>query len=485
MIQFFPDVKTFVQIGSFAIAWYAILIVGGAYIAYMISRHNLRKAGYEDEDVDNIFIGVLGFGIVGARLWYVLFYNLSGYLQDPISIIMVRDGGLAIQGGLFFGAAFGYYYVKKRNISFMHWLDAILPNVLIAQAIGRWGNFMNQEAYGYAVPESFFNGFPSFIKDMMYINGQYHLPTFLFESVLNVVGWVLIVLVLKRFSKLKRGDLSFAYLMWYGVVRFWVEGFRTDSLMFMGIRTAQFVSLVFIAVGIFGYLGGFKRFIKRSKPLLLLDFDGTVMDTQALIVETFKEVFRRHKPDFELTDDILYSFIGPTLYDSFGRYFDADRVEALVAEYRELNMELHEKYVTAMPYAKEVLTELKEQGYTLGLVSSKIREPIVYALDMVGMTDLFAIIYGVHEYDKHKPDPEGILKAVKELGYDQSQLIYIGDTPTDIEAGHNAGAYTIGYLFDPMREKQLRDANPNKVISDWRELTEILKEDHEWTYNLI
>ncbi|AMC92542.1 prolipoprotein diacylglyceryl transferase [Erysipelothrix larvae] len=485
MIQFFPDMKTFVQIGSLSIAWYAVLIVTGAYIAYLISRYNIRKAGYDEEILDNVFIGVMFFGIVGARLWYVLFYNLPNYLSNPIEILMTRDGGLAIQGGLVLGSGFAYYYLKKKGIAFLHWADMIVPNVLLAQALGRWGNFMNQEAYGTVVSESFFNFFPEFIKNGMFINGQYRMPTFFMESSLNVLGWILIVLVLKRFSKPKRGDLVFAYLMWYGVVRFWVEGFRTDSLYFMGIRTAQATSLVFIAVGIFGTFGGFRRFTKRSKPLLLLDFDGTVMDTQALILETFKTVFKERKPDLELTEQDYYSFIGPTLWDSFGLYFEQDEVEEVVAYYRMLNMKLHKEYVKPMDHAIEVLQKLKDEGYTLGIVSSKLKEPIDYALELTNMTHLFDLVYGLHEYEKHKPDPDGILKAARELCADQSQLIYIGDTPTDIVAGRRAGAFTIGYLFDEKREAALRVEEPNRLISDWNELLEILKEDHEWTYNMM
>ena len=114
-----------------------------------------------------------------------------------------------------------------------------------------------------------------------------------------------------------------------------------------------------------------------------------------------------------------------------------------------------------------------------------MRAPIDYALELTNMSHLFDFVYGFDDYENAKPDPEGIIKALDRGFYDRSQSIYIGDTPSDIEAGRRAGSFTIGYIFDKNREQALRDSKPNAMISDWNELIAILEGDHEWTYNLI
>lgn len=484
-MEFFPDLQTFIRIGSLDIAWYAVLIMSGAYIAYAVSAKSLKKAGYNIADIENLFFGALITGFAGARLWYVLFYDLATSLKDPISIFMIRDGGLAIHGGLFAGVSFGYWYAKKKNLNFWHMADMIVPNILIAQAIGRWGNFMNQEAYGGIVSESFYNYFPAFIKNIMFINGEYRMPTFFFESVANIIGWLLIYFVVRKLSTRKRGDMVYAYLMWYGVTRYFIEGMRTDSLTFFHFRIAQLISLGFLFVGVLGYVGFFRRFRKPSKPVILFDFDGTLMDTEGAIKEAYRQVFRNNKPDYVLSEDDLNSFIGPSLVHSFGRFFDEDLIEDLITEYRTINHELHVSMVKPIDHAIEVLGTLKEQGYTLGLVSNKARGALEVGLQQWNMNLYFDVILGVDEFETPKPDPKGINDALELLGAQRANSIYVGDAVSDIVAGQRAGSFTIGFVFDKMREQALVEAGPNRVIHDLREILEIVGEDHEWTTDMM
>lgn len=484
-MEFFPDLQTFIRIGSLDIAWYAVLIMSGAYLAYAVSAKSLKKAGYNIADIENLFFGALITGFAGARLWYVLFYDLASSLKDPISIFMIRDGGLAIHGGLFAGVGFGYWYAKKKNLNFWHMADMIVPNILIAQAIGRWGNFMNQEAYGGIVSESFYNYFPAFIKNIMFINGEYRMPTFFFESVANIIGWLLIYFVVRKLSTRKRGDMVYAYLMWYGVTRYFIEGMRTDSLTFFHFRIAQLISLGFLFVGVLGYVGFFRRFRKPSKPVILFDFDGTLMDTEGAIKEAYRQVFRNNKPDYVLSEDDLNSFIGPSLVHSFGRFFDEDLIEDLITEYRTINHELHVPMVKPIDHAIEVLETLKEQGYTLGLVSNKARGALEVGLQQWNMNSYFDVILGVDEFETPKPDPKGINDALELLGAQRANSIYVGDAVSDIVAGQRAGSFTIGFVFDKMREQALVEAGPNRVIHDLREILEIVGEDHEWTTDMM
>lgn len=484
-MEFFPDLQTFIRIGSLDIAWYAVLIMSGAYIAYAVSAKSLKKAGYNIADIENLFFGALITGFAGARLWYVLFYDLATSLKDPISIFMIRDGGLAIHGGLFAGVSFGYWYAKKKNLNFWHMADMIVPNILIAQAIGRWGNFMNQEAYGGIVSESFYNYFPAFIKNIMFINGEYRMPTFFFESVANIIGWLLIYFVVRKLSTRKRGDMVYAYLMWYGVTRYFIEGMRTDSLTFFHFRIAQLISLGFLFVGVLGYVGFFRRFRKPSKPVILFDFDGTLMDSEGAIKEAYRQVFRNNKPDYVLSEDDLNSFIGPSLVHSFGRFFDEDLIEDLITEYRTINHELHVPMVKPIDHAIEVLETLKEQGYTLGLVSNKARGALEVGLQQWNMNLYFDVILGVDEFETPKPDPKGINDALELLGAQRANSIYVGDAVSDIVAGQRAGSFTIGFVFDKIREQALVEAGPNRVIHDLREILEIVGEDNEWTTDMM
>lgn len=486
MIKFFPSTKIFIEIGPIQIAWYAILILIGAYLTYYISERNLKKVGYKQEDIETLFFGSLITGFLGARIWYVLFSDLGSYLQNPLKIFAIWEGGLAIQGGLIAGVLFGYFFAKKKNFNFWQWSDLIVPNILLAQAIGRWGNFMNQEAYGRAVSESFYRFFPSWFKNMMFIQGEYVHPTFFYESVGNIIGWVLIVLVLKRFSKVKRGDLTFAYMMWYGMVRFFVEGLRTDSLMFMGLRMAQVISIVFVVVGLLGYLGVFRKFMSvGQKPVILFDFDGTLMDTETCIKETFVQVFDEYLPEKKLSDEELNSFIGPTLYDSFNRFFPEEQVKEIVTRYRVINYDLHEEHVFPMDGAIEVLDQLKAEGYRMGIVSSKLAASIKWPMDTFKMNDYFEVVLGHGDFEISKPHPSGIDKALEEMKASRDQLIYVGDRPTDIEAGARAGAFTIAYNFDNITDEDILDYKPNRTINDLRVILDILKEEHEWTRTMM
>ena len=254
-MTFFPDSKTFIQIGSFSIAWYAICIITGAVIAYKLGQYNFKKMGLNKEILSDYFYGLMLVGIIGARIWYVIFMWNEIYINNPIEVFMFRNGGLAIQGGIFAGLAFSWWYFKKYKIDFLVAGDAIMPGVLIAQAFGRWGNFFNQEAYGSVVSLKFLQSLhlPKFIIEGMYIQGRYYHPTFLYESIANIMGFIIIYFVIRKIQT-KQGEQFFSYFIWYGIIRFLIESLRTDSLYIMGLKTAQLVSIGFVISGIIGYL---------------------------------------------------------------------------------------------------------------------------------------------------------------------------------------------------------------------------------------
>ncbi len=257
-MTFFPNRQTFLQIGPLHIQWYAIFIIAGALLGFYLAVQQLKKVGVSKEMAEDFFIYALLIGIVGARVWYVVFMYQDLYAHRPFwDMFKIWEGGLAIQGGLIAAIAFGFYYFWKKKVPLMRTADAIMPCVLVAQSIGRWGNFMNQEAHGEAVGRQFLESLhlPNFIIEGMNINGVYYQPTFLYESLGDLLVFLILVLVVARIYT-RHGELFCGYFIGYGIVRIIVEGMRTDSLMLGPLRMAQVTSLVGIvaAVGVIFYL---------------------------------------------------------------------------------------------------------------------------------------------------------------------------------------------------------------------------------------
>ena len=232
------------------IYWYALIILFGMLMAFFIIEREAKKEKINKDFIDNLIFYSVIIGIIGARLYYVLF-NLNYYLENPAEIIMIHNGGLAIHGGLITGALFVIYYSKKKKENVIKIFDIISPAIILAQSIGRWGNFINKEAYGSVTSLSFLEKIhvPNFVIKNMYIEGNYYLPTFFFESILCFIGFI-ILMIIRRKKKDKIGLVSGIYLIFYGIIRFFIEHFRTDSLLLFNFKIAQIVSILFIVVGI-------------------------------------------------------------------------------------------------------------------------------------------------------------------------------------------------------------------------------------------
>lgn len=253
-MELFGNFDTFLKIGPIEIKMYAVMILIGAFLAYLLGQYRFKQLGYDKEILSDYLFVLLFVGIIGARIWYVTF-EFEHYIANPIEIFAVWHGGLAIQGGIFTGLIYSYWFFKKHDIPFFIAGDALIPGLLIAQAMGRWGNFFNHEAFGSEVSLEFLQSLhlPQFIIENMYINGAYHHPTFLYESVGNLIAFVLIIFVVRRLQK-HEGIQFFSYFLFYGIVRIPVEGLRTDSLMLGSIRMAQLISIVFIVIGVIGII---------------------------------------------------------------------------------------------------------------------------------------------------------------------------------------------------------------------------------------
>ncbi len=238
------------EIGPIQIYWYSIFIFLGLLIASIIIFKEARKRNIDEDFLINLIFNTIIIGLIGARVYYVLF-NIPYYASNPIEILAVWNGGLAIHGGIFAAVTFILIYCKKKNVNSLQLLDIIVVGLIIAQAIGRWGNFFNSEAYGQVTTYAELKAqqIPTFIINGMYILGEYRQPTFFYESTWCFAGF-LAMLIIRKYKYLKRGQLTGFYLFWYGLGRLLIEGLRTDSLMLGPIKIAQVVSLVFIIMGI-------------------------------------------------------------------------------------------------------------------------------------------------------------------------------------------------------------------------------------------
>ena len=237
---------------GFPVMWYGVIIALGMVLAVAYTYYRCRQQNISGDDVFDIAIFTVLFGIIGARLYYVLF-KLENF-NSLADVFDIRGGGLAIYGGVIAGALTIFIICKFiKKISWRKFFDSVAPGIMIAQAMGRWGNFFNGEAYGSIVEE----GSPLYFIRMgllpnmdSYTTMYYYHPTFLYESLWNIIGFILINVFYK--TKKFDGQIALYYFIWYGFGRMFIEGLRTDSLYIgnTGIRVSQLLGLLLWVVGV-------------------------------------------------------------------------------------------------------------------------------------------------------------------------------------------------------------------------------------------
>lgn len=232
------------EVFGIAVRWYGILISIGMILGTILAIRQSKKLGWDENLIIDFIIIMIPTAIVGARLYYVIF-NWSYYSGDIMKMINIREGGLAIHGGVIGGVIAGIIYTKVKKIDFFELADIIAPSLILGQAIGRWGNFINQEAHGG----------PTNLPWAITVDGVKVHPTFLYESLWNLI--VFAFLIKYRKNKKNNGEVFFLYLILYSVGRFFVEGLRTDSLMLGQFRVAQLLSLSLVLI--FSYVFYRKR----------------------------------------------------------------------------------------------------------------------------------------------------------------------------------------------------------------------------------
>lgn len=253
------------KFGNLSVKWYGIIMAVAIILAVSMAIFEGRKRQIESDDFMDLLLWAVPIGYVGARIYYVIF-EWHYYSQHLDEIIAIWNGGIAIYGGLLAGLAVLLVFCYKRMLPPFLMLDIITPGVMAAQILGRWGNFINQEAHGGPTTLAFLQSLhlPDFIINQMKIGGVYYQPTFLYESFFNLIGLLIILLLRHRKHLFKQGEIFMLYLAWYSVIRFFVEGMRTDSLYLWGsIRVSQMLSVILLIVVIVLFI--YRRRVVKPK----------------------------------------------------------------------------------------------------------------------------------------------------------------------------------------------------------------------------
>ena len=247
--------RVFISIGPINIYWYSVLIVLAIVIGIFLSLNDSKKNGLGKDFLYDMIFYLIPIAIIGARLYYVIF-NFSLFKDNLLDIFKVWEGGLAIYGAVIACIIFIISYCKKKEKNILLTLDTLAPYLILGQAIGRWGNFINKEAHGALTTYEYLKSMhlPNFIIEGMYINDSYYIPTFLYESIWCILGFIILMIIKKKNKFKNKGIIVFGYFIWYGIGRFFIEGLRTDSLYLGIFRISQIVSIILILIGIIGII---------------------------------------------------------------------------------------------------------------------------------------------------------------------------------------------------------------------------------------
>ncbi len=255
------------QLGPLAIRWYGLLIATAVLIGVTLSQYLAKLRDVNPDLLGDLVVWLVLAAIPGARLYYVLF-EWEQYQQNPIDMIAIWKGGIAIHGAIIGGAIAALIFARLNKISFWQLADLVAPSLILGQAIGRWGNFFNSEAFGSPTDLPWKLYIPPQNRPPELVNFDYFHPTFLYESVWNLMVFGLLIFLffrgLRGKPQLKIGTLSLVYMAAYSSGRIWIEGLRTDSLMLGPLRIAQFVSLAGILLGLAGL--AWLYLLKRPLP---------------------------------------------------------------------------------------------------------------------------------------------------------------------------------------------------------------------------
>ena len=265
----------------------------------LLAFYTCKKKGYSTDIIFDLALAILPLAIVGARLYFCIFYGVDSFGE----IFAIWNGGMAIYGGVI-GGIIGVFIVSKvKKIPFLDLCDIAAPCLILGQCLGRWGNFVNQEAYGYATESLQFFPFSVFIENcnqaVCSCGGRgWHMATFFYESFWNAIGVVVLLIILNKIKL--RGITTASYFVYYGIGRSIIEGMRTDSLMFLGLRVSQWLSIALIILGVVMIVLIYLKYKKDPKSVMtVLPVTGVKEDSESLDEKSSDEKFEEEKTKTE------------------------------------------------------------------------------------------------------------------------------------------------------------------------------------------
>ncbi|ASN04749.1 prolipoprotein diacylglyceryl transferase [Virgibacillus necropolis] len=269
--------RVLIELGPLTIYWYGLIIAFGAFLGLYLATKESDRLGLKKDIFVDLVVFAIPIAIISARAYYVIF-EWEEYVGGPWwDVFAIWNGGIAIHGALIGSVLTAIVYARVKKVSFWQLVDIAAPGIILGQAIGRWGNFMNQEAHGGPISEATYTNFHQYLSDFimnqMCIGGTMYHPTFLYESVWNILV-LIFLLILRRYNPL-RGEVFLSYVITYSVGRFFIEGMRTDSLYVIGqLRAAQLISVILVvgAVALIAY--------RRKSSMANKRYDGTKIKTK-------------------------------------------------------------------------------------------------------------------------------------------------------------------------------------------------------------
>ncbi len=264
------------------IPWYSFLIVLGAAIAIILAVREEKLAGLKKDTILDFVLIVLPCGIIGARIYYVAF-SWQNFQGNPVSILKIWEGGIAIYGAVIAGLLTAYLFSRKRKISFFTLCDLIAPGLILAQAIGRWGNYFNQEAYGTVITNPSLQFFPFGVQIQTESGLQWHMATFFYESCWNLVVFVFLMIARRKWFRF-HGDVICFYALLYACGRLVIEDFRTDSLYATSsVRISQLLSVIICILILSRYIHLFCKEKEFRLPVRILCILAFFVDLAAIL----------------------------------------------------------------------------------------------------------------------------------------------------------------------------------------------------------
>jgi phosphatidylglycerol:prolipoprotein diacylglycerol transferase len=448
-MQFFPDPETILTVGGFSLGWYTLTLLISIACGYYFLHKHMRANGYGLNTIDDIFVLALIGGIIGGRIGWIL-ENWKTYTLYAWYMFAIADGGFEVITVLLGAGIAVFWYTKRKRMSFFRTMDLIAMDILQMSIIAKIGRCFGS-------------------------------PVTWIVVAMNTIGFIFIYKFVRPYHEgRRRGDSTTFALLWMGASKLIAFVFKLDPMAVNCFWTCIMAE----AGGIILYVRN--RSYKSPKPVILFDLDGTLMDSEGMVLQCFRWMYRKYGNIEEFTKEKQREVFGPPLKEELAKLFPQEDPNKLIREYRAFQSTLPGRgAVQLQPYAGSVLQTLHKHGYKLGIVSSRLTESCETWLTDLRIRPFIDVVVGRDQFAHAKPAPDGILKACEKLGLGHDHCIYIGDGVSDVKAGRAAGVFTVAVTSNPDRLEALRDAHPNAQITNVAELLPILKKEYAWTYEKI